>query len=1093
MPVGLLLQLISLLFLLAPLFSSLSLKVMADSNIVMNGDFSDGIEPWYPNGCEAFVVSSDPFSSDSVSDSSSCGYAVVTNRNDTWQGLEQDITTQVSPGVTYTVSACVGVSGPSHESSEVLATVRLEHEDSPTEYLFIGKTYASRDNWVDLEGTFSISNMPDRVVLYLEGPASGKDLLIRSVTVRSSTSRDFQETEENTAASSDFPPALNIIKNHDFSDGLYSWNSNSCDSFVVSSNDCGLESYAVVNNRSETWQGLEQDITDRVSPGYSYKVSASVSVSGPVQTSAQVLATLKLEHQSSPTEFQLIGKTYASKDIWKTLEGTFVFSGRPDRVVFFLEGPPPGIDILIKSVTIHCESDHQFEYTQSSREFCPAPKADHHIFLNSSFSDGLNHWSGRGCNLMLHESLADGKILPHSGTCFASATERTHKWSGIEQDITERVQRKLIYEASSVVRLSHSHHTVQATLYVLYPDQREEYIGISSVEASHDDWVNLKGKFLLNGSPARAVVYIEGPPPGIDVFVDHFDVKPAEKNPPSRRPYVESHAFGMNIVSNSHLTDGTIEGWFPLGNCHLRVAEGSPRILPPLARDSLRTTDGYLSGRYVLATNRSGTWMGPAQMITDKVKLFVTYQVSAWVKVGSGGLTCPQDVNIALSVDGKWVNGGKVEVNDGDWHEVVGSFRIEKQAKEVMIHVQGPSPGVDLMVSGLQIFAVDRKARLSYLREQADVVRKRDVRLKVTGLDPSELYGATVKIRQTRNSFPLGSCISRSNIDNEDFVDFFLNNFKWAVFGNELKWYWTEPEQGSFNYRDADEMLGFCERHGIETRGHCIFWEVESAIQPWVQQLSGTELEAAVESRVTDLLTRYNGKFRHYDVNNEMLHGSFYKDRLGFDSRAKMFKTAHELDPSTTLFLNEYHIEDGFDSRSSPEKYIKLVHKLQKKGAPVGGIGIQGHITSPVGHIVRSALDKLSTLGLPIWFTELDVSSINEHIRGDDLEVMLWEAFAHPAVEGVMLWGFWELFMSREHSHLVNADGEINEAGKRFLEIKREWLTFADGVIEDEEAGLEFRGYHGSYTVEVVTSEGKYVKNFVVDKGNSPIDINIDL
>lgn len=106
---------------------------MADSNIVMNGDFSDGLEPWYPNGCQAFVVSSDS------SSSSDSGYAVVTNRKETWQGLEQDITAQVSPGVTYTVSACVGVSGPFHESSQVLATVRLERGGSPTEYLFIGK------------------------------------------------------------------------------------------------------------------------------------------------------------------------------------------------------------------------------------------------------------------------------------------------------------------------------------------------------------------------------------------------------------------------------------------------------------------------------------------------------------------------------------------------------------------------------------------------------------------------------------------------------------------------------------------------------------------------------------------------------------------------------------------------------------------------------------------------------------------------------------------------------------------------------------------------------------------------------------------
>lgn len=77
-----------------------------------------------------------------------------------------------------------------------------------------------------------------------------------------------------------------------------------------------------------------------------------------------------------------------------------------------------------------------------------------------------------------------------------------------------------------------------------------------SVEANHDDWVKLKGKFLLNGSPARAVVYIEGPPPGIDVFVDHFEVKPAEKPPPSRRPYIEVRHIHCIAFFNMHLLRG---------------------------------------------------------------------------------------------------------------------------------------------------------------------------------------------------------------------------------------------------------------------------------------------------------------------------------------------------------------------------------------------------------------------------------------------------------------------------------------------------------------------------------------------------------
>ena len=130
-----------------------------------------------------------------------------------------------------------------------------------------------------------------------------------------------------------------------------------------------------------------------------------------------------------------------------------------------------------------------------------------------------------------------------------------------------------------------------------------------------------------------------------------------------------------------------------------------------------------------------------------------------------------------------------------------------------------------------------------------------------------------MKVKQIQNSFPFGSCITRRSIDNENLVHFLLTNFNWAVFGNELKWSWTEPQQRNFNYKDVDELLDFCKNHNLEIRGHCIFWEMEYAIQPWVQSLNKTDLITAVQNRLTDLLTRYKGKFRHYDVDNEMLMG----------------------------------------------------------------------------------------------------------------------------------------------------------------------------------------------------------------------------
>ncbi|KAL4181317.1 hypothetical protein AMTRI_Chr12g270610 [Amborella trichopoda] len=902
---------------------------------------------------------------------------------------------------------------------------------------------------------------------------------------RSSQQVDFKGSMEESFSESE----TNIIKNHDFSSGLHFWHPNGCHGFVISESFNGIEpasgsSFAVIAERSQCWQGLEQDITEHVLPNLLYKFTAYVRISGPINGATNVQATLKLENPNSNPSYMFLGRAQVSKERWEKLEGPFSLVTVPERLVFYLEGPNPGIDMLIDSVKISCTAQGKLEEVTGSNLY-----EDENIILNPRFENDLINWSGRGCKIVLHDSMGDGKVLPLEGKVFAAATERTQTWNGIQQEITGRIQRKLAYEVSATVRIygSSKNADLRATLWVQKPDLREQYIGIASVQASDTTWSQLQGKFLLNGYANKVIIYLEGPPGGTDILVNSLIVKHATKPPPTPPPVIEKTLFGVNIVENSNL-DSDLSGWFPLGPCSLSIASGSPQLLPPMARESLGP-GGPLSGRYILATNRTQTWMGPAQTITDKLKLFMTYQVSAWVRVGSVA-SGPQNINVALGVDNQWVNGGQIEVNDGRWHEIGGSFRIEKQPSKVIVYLQGPSSGVDLMVAGLQIFPVDRQARFKHLKKQTDKVRKRDVVIKFSGLDTTGLFGAFVKVEQTQNSFPLGSCINRTNIDNEDFNDFFVKNFNWAVFGNELKWYWTEPQKGNFNYRDADELLDFCTSHGIDVRGHCIFWEVEGVVQWWLKPMNKNDLMTAVQNRLTGLLTMYKGKFKHYDVNNEMLHGSFYQDRLGKDIRAYMFKTAHQLDPSAILFVNDYHVEDGCDPRSSPEKYIEQILDLQEQGAPVGGIGIQGHIDSPIGPIVSTALDSLGLLGLPIWFTELDVSSVNDHIRADDLEVMLREAFAHPAVEGIMLWGFWELFMSRENSHLVDAEGSLNEAGKRLLSLKQDWLSHCHGCIDDK-GEFKFRGFYGAYTVEVTTLTNTYTKTFVVDKGDVPLELTI--
>lgn len=106
------------------------------------------------------------------------------------------------------------------------------------------------------------------------------------------------------------------------------------------------------------------------------------------------------------------------------------------------------------------------------------------ITMNPTFDDGLNNWSGRGCKIALHNSMEDLKILPSVGKNFASATERTQSWNGIQQEITKRVKRTLAYEVTAMVRIygsSVSSADIKATLLVQTPHLREQNIEVAKL------------------------------------------------------------------------------------------------------------------------------------------------------------------------------------------------------------------------------------------------------------------------------------------------------------------------------------------------------------------------------------------------------------------------------------------------------------------------------------------------------------------------------------------------------------------------------------------------------------------------------------
>ncbi|MHC4074576.1 MAG: endo-1,4-beta-xylanase [Planctomycetota bacterium] len=216
-------------------------------------------------------------------------------------------------------------------------------------------------------------------------------------------------------------------------------------------------------------------------------------------------------------------------------------------------------------------------------------------------------------------------------------------------------------------------------------------------------------------------------------------------------------------------------------------------------------------------------------------------------------------------------------------------------------------------------------------------------------------------------------------------------------------------------------MLTWTREHNIPLRGHCVFWGVPGRVQDWVKQLNDDDLRATLKNRATDIGRRYRGRFAEYDLNNEMLHANYYQDRLGPGITKNMADWFKEADPEARLFVNDYDVLTG----NRLADYVKHIHGLLEQGTPLGGIGVQGHLhgESFNREALHHALNELGKVGLPIRVTEFNMpGQRSRFMRRRDLKLTEQQeqakakalvdyyriCFAHPAVEGILMWGFWE-------------------------------------------------------------------------------------
>ncbi|ACE84280.1 endo-1,4-beta-xylanase [Cellvibrio japonicus] len=234
-----------------------------------------------------------------------------------------------------------------------------------------------------------------------------------------------------------------------------------------------------------------------------------------------------------------------------------------------------------------------------------------------------------------------------------------------------------------------------------------------------------------------------------------------------------------------------------------------------------------------------------------------------------------------------------------------------------------------------------------------------------------------------QQDFLIGAALSASIINQADpqLVTLIARDFNSITPENCMKWGEIRNADGSWKWADADAFVAFGEQHNLHMVGHTLVWHSQIPDSVFKNKdgnyISKTALQKKMQEHITTLAGRYKGKLHAWDVVNEavddnlkMRESHWYKI-LGEDFIYQAFNLAHEVDPKAHLLYNDYNIE----RTGKREATIEMIKRLQKRGMPIHGLGIQGHMgidTPPIAEVEKSIIE-FAKLGLRVHFTELDI------------------------------------------------------------------------------------------------------------------------
>ncbi len=228
--------------------------------------------------------------------------------------------------------------------------------------------------------------------------------------------------------------------------------------------------------------------------------------------------------------------------------------------------------------------------------------------------------------------------------------------------------------------------------------------------------------------------------------------------------------------------------------------------------------------------------------------------------------------------------------------------------------------------------------------------------------------------------FPIGCAAMTRELEQPDFAALFSRHFSQISPEWEMKMEYILKDDGTFRFDAPDAIAAFARAHGMKLYATTLVWYAQKPSAFLRIDGTGKPFADAYHNYILAVAGRYRGQARGWDVVNEAvaeqgdgLRDCLWSRNLGADDyMVRAFEHAAEADPNAVLFINDYNLESLPAKRAT---FMRLVERLLKRGAPVGGIGTQTHLDAgqEPGAVSRAVAD-LASFGLPIHVSELDVS-----------------------------------------------------------------------------------------------------------------------